>query len=806
MKLSHILMIALAPLVFTGCLKSEKPSEGKALPASLALTGAVLDAAGAGAGGVAVYLEESDEPLALTDDAGSYTINLDDDSLIVLQGKIRNRAQSFRLFFDAENGQKGVSLPINLGERGDRSLDAVTIGDTATIEGRVMLKAEGRKVEPGSAVQVRVGRSATSTDSNGNFSLAGVPAGALTLAAEAPQFASAVKDLTVAGGETKKLTQPLVLFPEAGVAGAVFLDESIPASDFLISGHPYMRAFRPAWSKATKFMRYSYDINGLLTLPWKSCAERFDFDFAKDGGNVLYYQFSDEAQGVLSDIQSLAVVLDQFANTQGVVIEDGSGHITRRDVVLKFDLPQAAYRMRIAESTESLLTKPWLNPAATMNYTFEIYTNPANGQKEGFGQRTIYVQYMDAIGLVSPVYVASAVIDLFPSTADEVFKIDIGAATTQNRLVRCDINVPVNAFEMRVWEVNSSSGGGGFFGGGSSGRDTSNLWLAVQPYMFYTFQAPGIKTVYLQFRTREQMVSPTYQQVIRVDPFPQIPTGFVINGGAPTTDSPNVMLTLIPPPTAIAFKVTNTAGSGGGGGGGLGNLGGSGSTDEFINLVPSFPYTLSAAGPQTLYVQYRTIDGDESQLYAKTIEFNPYLPNGAFDINNGAPLTIDPVLNITNIVAPPTAAFMNISYGSPSSTNTTEWQYITSTVPYRVYTPGLQTIFIMFKTANGIVLPAIQRSVIYDPWPFNASGVIVDNGAASTTDANVTLTIWNPGNAVKMRVSNDLNTINTAIWLPFSYSLSHVISTTAGDQKVYIQFQTINGEVSPAYFDDITKI
>ena len=131
MKLSRILMISLAPLAFAGCLKSEKPSEGKALPASLALVGAVLDAAGAGAGGVAVYLEESDQPLALTDDAGSYTVNLDDDSLIVLQGKIRNRAQSFRLFFDSADGQKAVSLPINLGERGDRSLDAVTIGATA---------------------------------------------------------------------------------------------------------------------------------------------------------------------------------------------------------------------------------------------------------------------------------------------------------------------------------------------------------------------------------------------------------------------------------------------------------------------------------------------------------------------------------------------------------------------------------------------------------------------------------------------------------------------------------------------------
>jgi hypothetical protein len=800
MKTFHILMIAALPLAFTGCLKTEKPSESTALPASLALTGTVLDSTGASAANVAVYVENSDQPIALSDASGTYSINLDDESLVLLQGKDRLGSQSFRLYFEDDKGQMGVSTPVNFGDRGDRSVEAVTLGAPSTVEGKVMLKAEGRKVEPGAAVEVRIGRARATTSTDGAFKVEGVPAGALPLSASAPKYAAAVKDLVLENSETRKLEHPLVLFPETGVAGAIFLDETIPASDFILQGHPYMRAFRPAWSKATGYFRYSSDPGVLTSLPWRELVERFDYDFPKDGGNVLYFQFCDETQQLVTDIQSLAVVLDLFEGTKGVVIEDGSGRISRRDAVLHFDVPLAAYRMRIAENTEQLQIKPWMTPTADMNYVFELYTNPATGQLEGFGQRTIYVQYMDAIGLLSPVYFASVIVDLFPAQTEPVFLLDGGAATTQNRIVRADIKiVPPYATEMRLWEVHSSSGSS-IFGGGSSGRETSNIWLQVQPYIFYTFHEPGMKTLYLQFRGPDQVVSPVYQQTIRVDPFPPTPAGFLINGGAPTTEIPYVTLTLNPPPTAVAFKVTETTGNNNGG------ILGNNSTEDFINLVPNFPYALSGAGEHTLYVQYKTLDGDESNLYSQVINFTPTAQSGTFDINNGASVTADPVLNITNIVAPPTAAFMNISWGAPPSSNASDWQYITATVPYRVYSPGIQTIFITFKTYDGITSPAIQRSIIYDPFPLNALGVQINGTDATTTDDDVTLTFWAPSTVVKMRVANDINAVEMQPWQPFSYSLPHTIDSATGPQKVYVQFQTLNGDISPVYFDTITKL
>ncbi len=802
---AHSLMIALAPLSLTGCLKSsDKASETKALPTTLQISGSVLNAGGSSEDGVAVYLEDGEQPVALTDAGGSYSLNLDPDLLVKLQSTVRNGARGFRLYFEKGATSKAVSDVIDLGERGDKPLATVTLAGTATIEGRVLLKPDGRKVEPASAVSVRIGRSETSTDADGKFKIADVTSGHLTLSASTAEFAAAVKELDVKEGEDKVLDRPLVLFPETGVAGAVFLVEPAQTTDAFAGGHPFMRSFNPAASKAAKYIRYQADQTLLTTATWKLVAERFDFDFPHDGGNVLYYQFADEGQKTISDVQSLAVILDQFGKTQGLVIEDGSGRVSRRDVVVKVDLPAAAYRMRVAETTEQLSVKPWLLPVATFNYTFDLFTNPANGQVEGFGQRTLYIQYSDALGLLSPVFSSTVTVDLFPAAVDHVFKIDNGSPSTKNRLVRCDINVPTNAYEMRIWEVSAgSSSSNSFFGGSSSGgsRDTSNLWLAVEPYMFYTFTTPGMKTVYLQFRTREQVVSPVYQELIRVDPFPHGDIGFLINGGAPSSSTPHLDLTLIPPPTAVEFKVSETASSSSSNSFG----GGSSSSPSYISLTSHFPYSVSSVGIHTLYVQYRTLDGDESVLYSQTITIEPYAADiGGFAIDGGAATTIDPLLNL-DIAPPATAAYMVITEGTPPTESPSTWEAIPPTAPFRIFGVGPHTIFMRFKTIDGVVSPAIQRTIFFDPFPFTSSGILVNNNDATTTDEHVTLTLWAPASAAEMRLSADVSTIDNANYTTFAYTSTFTLPATAGIHKVYVQYRTKTGEESPVFFDEITK-
>ncbi len=795
----------------TSCLKDAPHAAPASAPSSLTLTGMVVDLAGKPMANVAVFVEQDQAPLGATGEDGFFFVRMDDDKLTRVSGTERNTRDAFYLYFESgtDSSLIGVSDFVPLVERGEKRMPTVVMKNAATVTGKVLV-LQGATVEPAVGTTVRMGRATTLTGADGAFILTKIPAGKLTLTATAPKRSASKRDVEVLVGEAKSLAQPLVLFPEIGVTGQFLLGAQLPLAELVAAGHPFVRRFEVQASQAARFMRFHSDPVTLTSLPPRPIEPTVEFDFPRDGGNTLYYQFYNDGLDK-SDIYKLSVVLDQFGETSGFVIEDGTGRVSRRTVQLKVDVPAAAYRMRLAESRETLSNRLWEPVTPTSFYTFEIARNPITN--EAIAQvetRTLFLQFQDALGLPSPIYQASTQLELFPLPVASVFKIENGAPETAHRLVRLDITVPTNAREMRVFEAGLNGGTQEIIGAGGGRADvqdprvrtTEGLWLPATPNFFFNFPSSGLRTLYVQFRTGDGLLSPIFSQIIRVLPFQEADVGFTLNGGAQASPTKHVTLSLNPPAGALRFRVAESGGANG-----------SDSIDRatWLSLVPHVQFETEDTGLRTFFVQYANVDLERSPVYTQSIFVDPFVAGpGDFVINGGAPVARDPLL-VLHIAAPSTAVSMAVVENAfPTSfqgQDLTQWLAIAPTATLVVRGTGSKSILVKFKDEEGEESPAIQHVVFFDPFPIDGAlnGVTLDSGAPATTASTVSAAfVWSAG-VREMRFGLDPSALATAPFVTVDALEEIAIPVTPGVVKVYVQYRLSNGETSPVFFDEIEQ-
>lgn len=810
-RFAPYILIMIASLA--GCLKTSSPSSVASASLGLVMKGSVQNVDGTPRSGVRIFIDDAADSSSITDASGAFQVTLLADEMTRLAAAASLSATTFHLFFEAGDGTKAnaMSIPIGWDERGEKRLGAVQLDQGGTISGKVITLAGGRKPEAAAAVLVRLGRGRVTTDTAGNFTIADVPAGALTIAATSIRKAPATRDLTIVAGETRTLDAPLVLFPETGVQGLIVVEPVGSQEALNQAGHPFLRTFRVIGNRSAKVIRFNHDkvalINAELS-PWIPVPERLDYDFPGQGGYTLYFQLADDDHQTLSEVYSLNVIVDPFDAFSGFVVEDGSPYVFRRDVVLTIDVPDSAFRMRISESIAGLEGKNWLAPLVVYPYVLDVVRD-INGVPLAYGTRTIYLQFIDAFGFLSPIYHQTFGIEYFPPSTTPVFKMENGAPLTVNRLVRLDIQVPSYAREMRIYE--SGQGGGGrsvtsVNSGGSSATtirtSDSETWLEVNPVAYHVFRSSGLQTLLLEFRGPDGATSPSYQQIIRVDPFPTAGLGFLINGGSPFSETRYLDITLQPPATAIAFKVTEQSDSSGGSISGN-NFNININDGEWLTLVPHFSFEVHGSGVRTIYLTYVTDDGDQSYTYSQTIFVDPFPPGfGDLLINGGDSVALLPSLQLS-IIAPPNANAMSISEGFLPSDFSINWQALAPSVELNVAVTGPKTIYVRFRSVDGRISPAIQRTIFYEPFPYGTAGVSINNDAASTVDPLVNLAFFGLPNLLQVRYAETEFELQTAQFGEFATTANFTLSNSPGLKKIFVQYRTVGGEQSPVYQDEI---
>lgn len=717
-------------LGLAGCLP-QKVSRLLGLGEELTLTGRVVDASDQPVGDVLIFVEKEREALTTTAADGTFTAKLTEPALLKLKGNTDNARDVFYLYVqkDLPEPRVGVSPYIEIQTRGQRNIGNIRLVAPAKLEGKVMLMPRGKNGEPANGARVRIGRYETLTRPDGTFLLEMAPSGKVPLSVSANEFAPNRTEIDILSTGVTALPAPMYLFPAQGVSGALYPSPVIIDSSMIQQGHPFVRTFFAMASQSAAYIRMHHDKNLLEKEGrWFPLREKFDYDFPKQGGHNLYYQFTDAAQKNNSPIYQLGVALDLFADSKGISIDDGSGFSFAPEVIVNIDVPAAAFRMRVAESPESLLMRPWRTVSSQVFHRFDPITSIAGVAVEHTYLRTVNVQFVDATGLESVVFSARTQLILMQSDG---FRIDTGNGYAFKRMLDLTVDVPSTARQMRIWDDLTSN-------------PSNAPWLSAVPAIQHLLTpkldpnsgqltVSGPRKVYLQFRDAAGWESEVHERSVYVDLWPLNPGSvFTINNGSPISTLQLVNLQINVPPNARemrifepgdkiiqafrslqneVFVVT------------LGGLStqfqGFDRSNVWLSAASFASYNFYFPGSKVLFLQFRDADLMVSPVYQQSILVNEDIisePYG-FLINGGAAVTDNQLVNIS-LVAPADAVDFAIFEGNaaPATPNFLALPTPTHNLNFCLSGhSGSKIIEVVFRNIEKQILSGVQSTIIYNP-------------------------------------------------------------------------------------------
>lgn len=698
----RFLVVALSAFVITSCSQSSSTLDIR--PDFLNITGIVTDESGSGVSGLSVFVQGDSSPRVATESYGSFSVTIKKSEFSELtpqQDTLPEHLRGLHIFVSDPQSisrRLGASAVFQINERGTLSVGEIKIAPAAKLSGQVVLVAPGSSYIAAAGAKVDCGYRSVLTNAEGRYTFDEVPAGETTIRATMDGFDSGDITTKVEAGQTRGMEQPLILYSKGIIAGRVNPLPVTNISDLLAQGHPYRRSFSVDASPRSVFMRYGEDSSAFYDKTrapgWMKIPSRFDYDFENNGGHTIYVQFTDASMTNLSPIESQSVDINDFADADGlVVIEDGSGIVHKRNVVVHLNPPIAARKMRLTsdvnEWKDSTTSSVWSSVQSAVEFVLPLGSDP-------HGIREIFAQFADGEGNQSVIYKGSVFVELFPTTND-ILTINKGATSSDRRTVHLDIKVPTNAFQMRFAEDVTGSDAA------QAQSDTSMGWLNVQQAYDYMFQAAGQRILYIQFRDVDLITSPWYSKAIDIEPFADTANGFQINTGDLVSPTRELIISLTPPSRAVAFRFSEDLSY-------LNNA-------QWLVVVPNFSYKVRGTGLVTIYLQYQDDEGNISTAYTRSVSVELFSSSSEGLVLGcviSEPCTVpSPMVNVTMVI-PPAATQMAISVDQPPS-QYSMWTAVRPQLSILLYETGPHTIFVAYMTDDGDVSPLYAASVIYAP-------------------------------------------------------------------------------------------
>ena len=822
-------VIALAFLCMPSCVKKSKTSNVQSSTSGIQLTGNLV-ASGGAAKSAKVFLPGTADPVATSDDKGAFSLSITDAQINAIRQLHPNNAaqpflNDFQIYFETGSGANllnGRSTFINFTDSGAKDLGSVTLDKPATVAGAVKLIGPTGDGQPTANITIAFDRGETKSDKNGGFALTGVPAGLTRLYIYNDSTAVSTVEVTATSGATLTLDFPLQAYAKNAVNGILFAIPQVGPVNALLPGLPNQVSFRVVRTGNAAYIRYSDDKTKVGGAPWQDIPDQLSFNFPQNGANVLYYQFADGAKGTVSDVLSSAVAANPFADSTGIVIEDGTGVVGSRRVTVHIDVPAAAMAMRLSENSADLgtaSTLPFVNASSTYTYTFSIQTSTDGiiNDQEQTALRTLYCQFKSADGTVSPTYPAAVKLQPFsPNLTDKTaFTIGDGSGVIAGWQVAVKVNLPINAYEMRMWEedkVTLSISGDAIIKVGER-EQLQNTFFNATSGVLFLYQSSGFKTMYLQFRTEDGLTSTIYTQTFLLTTVQHIPLGFTINDGATVSTSRELTLNMIFPSNAAAYKVSEDP------------VGISSAVLTYLPPSKTLSFVTAGIGLRTIYIQYLDGAANPGALYSQSILIDPFNNDAGaawFIDSLGTPWPMSNVPYMTNIpnitlgIRPPAAAVpdgqMEIIRANMSLQGTpvcAPLSIVSSFVPisdhfdFLLTATGPSALCVRFKNLEGDTGPYLMLNFFYDPFPVGSARIAIDKDRYNEIDTrqfNVTTAM--PPWAYQVRYASSAAALATT---PFQDLTTDMIWIDSGSDvsptSVFMQYNTRDGFISPVYSD-----
>ena len=397
----------------------------------------------------------------------------------------------------------------------------------------------------------------------------------------------------------------------------------------------------------------------------------------------------------------------------------------------------------------------------------------------GDGVKSVYVQFRDAVGNISPSCNDDITLDTTPPQNTSV-QINSGAKYCTGTIVTMTYSATdavyrrcsYDGVKWAEWEAFSLSQYTGKY--------------------LYLPRVEGLATVYVQYKDLAGNVSDTCSDSIILD-FSG-PTGsIVINNGDANTSSTAVTLTLsatdiTSPVTQMQFSNDNSTWS------------------ALEPYATSKAWTLpSGGGDKTVYVRFVDEATNYSVTYSDTITYgnDTIPPTGSVLINNGATVTISSAVTLS-LLASDNIGVTDMRLSNDGNT-WNAWEAFASTKPWTFPSgDGTRSIFVQYRDQVSNVSPTYSASILVDGTS-PLGGIRINNDAWDTDDTTVTLNISSSdsGSGVtQMHFSND--GVTYSAWEAYAATKTWSLLPGDGTRTVYLIVKDAIGNVSLPASDTIT--
>lgn len=551
-----------------------------------------------------------------------------------------------------------------------------------------------------------------------------------------------------------------------GITGVVVID-----NNSAVTNHPEKKVSLAIEAKGAIEMMLSN--NGSFTgSKWEKYETRKPYWklHGEDGIKTIYAKFRD-GDGNVSETVTATIELDRTPPLDADLIVNGGKGFTNdksRTVMLETHA-QEADKMRVSNRND-FLGAPWVP-----------YRREIKAWKLDFaeGKKSIYVQYMDKAGNITPVISADIVLDLTPPRNCSV-KIENDAPFVKSNIVKLNIKAE-GASEMII---------------------RGGEWMPFQETIEWELpQGDGKREIFVKFRDEVGNQSEVVQDDVIIDTKPPENGLVLINNGSKYAQKHNEIQLKIQATGASEMMVSNDS--------------------TFRNAKwQSFNPLISAwsvddnDGEKWVYVKFRDQAGNESRVFSddvildKTPPSKPFIriqaPNSVYDSINKYTIISDEAKVVNLQLHAEDADYMMIS--NSSNFYAAKWEKFRPKYENWELSgteDGERAVFVRYRDVAGNISETASDRAKVDTEPPLDTKIMIDNNAEYATDPemNVSLQLFARG-ADFMMVSND-PTFEGAVWEPYQRNKNWKLQGDEGIKTVLVKFKDFAGNTSPPAVDDI---